>query len=326
VRGEPVPGLEEGSTVEAVELLIRAGADIEAVNESAETPLWCAVRRGRRAHTVALLKAGADPWRTVLGGRSAGRIALDGPLADLFEHLPGAPVLSEVERRLQDEADGLIRGYDSWLRDPQTVMAMAEPWAMKLLSVIEYFCVAFVDGPDEEEVIRRMGADATACPLLSFEEYQEGSFAAWEDAREATGRNDSTPEEAWLWVATPPCGGVMIFHGDGILPVNETFCSRVTTGGGLFASVFHYGEVSVNIWRDGTKVSWPSPLHDPWLGCPDEAWRCRFGDDADHSGYLSRSLALMTVLTGVHVEPEWFVTVPKSAVRVSEPLPTVTIL
>ncbi|MGH8972575.1 MAG: ankyrin repeat domain-containing protein [Acidimicrobiia bacterium] len=34
---------------EAVELLIGAGADVEAVNEAGETPLWCAVRRPPRS-------------------------------------------------------------------------------------------------------------------------------------------------------------------------------------------------------------------------------------------------------------------------------------
>jgi hypothetical protein len=281
--------------------------------------LWCAVRRGRRDHTVALLEAGADPWRTVFGGRSAGRIALDGPLADLFEHLPGAPVLSEEERRLQRDADGLIGGYDSWLRDPQTIMAIAEPWARKVMGVWEVFCVAFVKGPDEEEVIRRMGVDAEACSILSLEEYQGRCSDAWEANRDASGWVRSTPEEAWLWVSTAPSGGVMVFHGDGILPINEPFCSRITAGGGLSASVFHHGEVSVHIWRDGNREGWPSPHHDPWPGCPDEAWRCRFGDAAHESGALARSLALMTVLTGVHVEPKWFVTAPKRAVRMSEP-------
>jgi hypothetical protein len=103
---------EQDSSVEAVELLIGAGADVEAVNESGETPLWLAVRRGRRDHTVALLEAGADPWRTVLGGRSAGRVALDGPLAPIFERLPGAPTVSEEERAAQARADELITFYE----------------------------------------------------------------------------------------------------------------------------------------------------------------------------------------------------------------------
>jgi hypothetical protein len=320
VLGAPtIPGRENAGSVEAVELLIRAGADVEAVNETGETPLWCAVRHGRREQTAALLKAGADPWRTVLGGRSAGRIALDGPLAGLFEDLPGAPVVSEAERRLQREADELIHGYSSWLYSPQAVMAIGEPWALKLLAVIEPFCAAFVAGPDEEETIRRIGADPSACPLLDFDEYQSQSWAPWETSRGPMGTIEGSPEESWLWVSTPPSGGVMIFQSNGILPVNDTFCGRVTTGGGLLASVFHHGEVSVNIWRDGDKAGWPGPFHDPtWEGCPEEAWRCRFGDRSSGFGDLPRSLALMTVLTGVRVDPEWFVTAPKRAVRVSE--------
>lgn len=287
-------------------MLIEAGADVEALNEAGWTPLWVAVRYGHREKTAALLEAGADPWRIVLGERSAGRIALDGPLADLFEHLPGAPVLNEEEQRLQDEADELIEGF-YWLRDPPSIMAMPEPWARTLLAVHEFFCAAFVKGPDEDEVIRRMGADPSACPLWTPEE-----------AGAAMGTIEPNPEESFLWVGTPPSGGVMTYHGDGILPVNDSICSRVTGGGGLLASVFAHND-TVNVWRDGTKVGWPDPFHDPWPGCPEEAWRCRFGDHAHDSYPLQRSLALMTVLTGVHVEPEWFVTAPKRAVRLSEP-------
>jgi hypothetical protein len=56
------------------------------------------VRWGNRDAAAALLRAGADPWRPAVAGRSAGRIALDGPFTDLFNGLPGVAVVSQVER------------------------------------------------------------------------------------------------------------------------------------------------------------------------------------------------------------------------------------
>jgi hypothetical protein len=123
--------------VAVVDLLLASGADVNARNVSGATPLWYAVRRGFRDGVVALLAAGADPWVPQLAGRSAGRVALDGPLADLFAPLPGAPAVPEAQRRAQHEADALIDFY--------TAGHGFEP----------HFSIAFVSGVPEDEVARR---------------------------------------------------------------------------------------------------------------------------------------------------------------------------
>lgn len=96
-----------------VDLLLAAGADANARNGSGVTPLWYAVRGGFRDGVVALLAAGARPWEPVVAGRSAGRVALDGPLADLFAGLPDAPAIPDAEREAQADADALIDFYTS---------------------------------------------------------------------------------------------------------------------------------------------------------------------------------------------------------------------
>jgi Ankyrin repeats (3 copies)/Lsr2 len=138
------------ASAQAVKMLITHGADVEAVNGMGETPLWRAVRWGHREVAQALLAAGADPWRPVLGGRSAGRVALDGPLAELFASLPDAPQIPVRERERQALADELIDSYDAW---PDHGVHMT---------------VAFIRGPKVDEVIRALGADPAGCPAQAI--------------------------------------------------------------------------------------------------------------------------------------------------------------
>ncbi|MGH8972576.1 MAG: hypothetical protein ACRD0C_05170 [Acidimicrobiia bacterium] len=245
-------------------------------------------------------------------------MALDGPLADLFADRPGAPVLTDDELRLQDEADALIDDC-YWFSEPRLHLIVKEDWARTIVGLTNAICIAFVAGLDEDEAIRRMGADPSDCPPLGWEEYTAQAWAPFEAARSPMGRIETTPEEAWLWVGTAPGGGLVIYEAHGIKAREDTFGQAMTTSGGLLASVVDYGETSVDIWRDGTKLGWPSPFHDPWPGCPDEAWLCRFGDHSHDSFRLPRSVALMTLLTGVHVDPEWLASEPKRAVRLPPP-------
>ncbi|QIJ60869.1 hypothetical protein [Streptomyces sp. JB150] len=48
----------------------------------------------------ALVEAGADPWRRLIGGWSPGRLALAGPTPDPFPLPEGEPGLSDAERAI----------------------------------------------------------------------------------------------------------------------------------------------------------------------------------------------------------------------------------
>lgn len=278
-------------SAEVVRLLISHGADVEAVNTAGETPLWCAVRRGCEDDVAqALLDAGAQPWRPVLSGRSAGRMALDGPLLELFENLPGAPEISQAERDRQAEADSLIESYSE--------LSKISPY----LAV--HLCVAFVGGATEDEVIRRAGADQSQCPVLSVEQYKQTV--------------DGTGNGSALWVGTVPTGGVVIYELMGITPVYKEFLERISVGGAIIASTFDNpagGDQRVNMWRDGVSVGWPSPYNDPRENDPPEAWLCRFGDFAHGSSDIARNLALMALLTGTRPDPTWLFEAPKRFVK-----------
>jgi hypothetical protein len=261
-------------SLEAVQLLIEGGADVEATNAIGETPLWCAVRRGYEEETLALLAAGADPWRPVRGDRSAGRVALDGPLAPIFEGLPGAPTVSDEERAAQARADELISFYEQWHYLPDAL------------------CLAFVRGVDEDEVFRRLGLDPAEYPPVDVDEY-------------TAGHDFYDSDHSVLWVRSVEGGGVMVYDSWGIAPVSDLFCAAVSADGAEVASTFNNpagGDLPVNWWRNGARIAWPAPFHDPSPNDPPEAWLCRFGDHAHESYPMYRNLALMTMLTGVRVE------------------------
>ena len=52
------------------ELLIRAGANVNAANDLGVTPLWAACENGSAAMTRRLLRAGADPNAALLSGET----------------------------------------------------------------------------------------------------------------------------------------------------------------------------------------------------------------------------------------------------------------
>lgn len=277
---------------DVVQALLAYGADAEAVNDAGETPLWCAVRRGSERAALALLEVGADPWRPVVAGRSAGRVALDGPLARIFIDLPGAPAIDDEERGRQAEADALIKEY---ARLPRVAPQIATG-----------ICVAFVSGVDEDEVIRRIGARPAHCPLGSLDDCMDAFYQV-----------NQRPGAEVLWVGTPPDGGVVVLHQMGVLPVEDRFGARISAGGGVLAGMFDDssgGEQRVRWWRDGRLSACPSPYLDPRAEDPPEAWLCRFGDHADPSGYVERNLALMAMLTGVRPGAQWLEHAPKRIV------------
>ncbi|RVX43814.1 ankyrin repeat protein [Nonomuraea polychroma] len=97
---------EHGSAEVVAELAGRVD-DVDAECEG-RTALWEAVFNDRPENARALVAAGADPWRPMMGGWSPGRLSLAGPTPGLFFPFPpGHAGLTEAETAAVAEADRL---------------------------------------------------------------------------------------------------------------------------------------------------------------------------------------------------------------------------
>jgi hypothetical protein len=303
--------LREG-TPEVVELLLAHGADVEAKLACGWTPLWAAVRgeqtgavdrpQWRREKVRVLLAYGADPWRPTMG-RSPGEVALWGPLADLFAELPGGAQIPAADRQRQAHADALIAGY-GW----------ADQWGVGGGSV------AFVKGMPADEVIRRLGGDPAACPLVDPAGFGE---LAWRYLVKAPMPWAVEP----VWVADLD-GGAAAGQEVSWLLVREEIAVPLSRGG-LLCSTFAGGDgtITLHVFRDGEVVRQTEPIWDPGFagggsGVPldEERW-CRFGDRDAPAGRFAQCLALMTMLTGIEVGEAWLHNEPKRVVLVTPPGP-----
>ncbi|MFD9487608.1 ankyrin repeat domain-containing protein [Streptomyces sp. NPDC059991] len=88
-------------------------ADVDAL-EMGVTALWEAVVSRKPDNARALVAAGADPWRVLVGGWSAGRLSLAGPTPDLFARPAGERGLSEAERTTAEEGARLVDALGSF--------------------------------------------------------------------------------------------------------------------------------------------------------------------------------------------------------------------
>ncbi|GLW10881.1 hypothetical protein Misp01_60090 [Microtetraspora sp. NBRC 13810] len=272
---------------EMIELLVAYGAKVDAVNLLGQTPLWEAVRIGRRDAVTALLRAGADPWRRLFGQWSPGLLGLCGPFADLFEDLPGGLRLGPNMRELQDYADVLIDSYGTWKFEGNPAFG-------------------FISGVREEEVVRRLGADPDACPPIPQGGHPSGC------------RSGGAGHET-IHLATSPWGGVVLHQYDGVALVVERICRALTTPYGLMASVLDDpgGRAYVHVWQDGRRVRQIEPGQEPGAEGRIEEWLCRFGDLSGVYGRMERALACMSMITGVAAEEQWTHEAPHRRIKVS---------
>ena len=73
--------------LESADLLIRAGANVNAANDLGATPLWMASQNGSQAMVRRLLEAGADPNRALLLGETPVLVASRSGSPDVVEQL-----------------------------------------------------------------------------------------------------------------------------------------------------------------------------------------------------------------------------------------------
>ncbi|WP_043622846.1 ankyrin repeat domain-containing protein [Nonomuraea candida] len=108
----PLHAAAARGTAEVVAELAGRVDDVDAECEG-RTALWEAVFNDRPENVRALVAAGADPWRPMMGGWSPGRLSLAGPTPGLFFPFPpGHEGLSEAETAAVREADRLIAALD----------------------------------------------------------------------------------------------------------------------------------------------------------------------------------------------------------------------
>ncbi|GGQ32507.1 hypothetical protein GCM10010140_73210 [Streptosporangium pseudovulgare] len=282
LRSTPLHQAAQEGATQVIELLLAAGAEVDPADRYGATPLWEAVRHGQEDAVRTLLDAGADPWRPCIAGRSPGVQALFTELADMFAGLPGAPHIGHRLRDLQETVDEMMFSYEDYA---------------------EGFCLAFVGGVSEEEVVRRLGSSPGLCPPVAAGALREAELARGGEV---------------LRVACPPGGGVVLAQSDGSLPVRDGVARMVTAGGGVLAGAFPDCGSSVDIWRDGFNVGRPSVYDQLSDDSPLELWMCHFGDCGAHpSTSAERILALMTLLTGVYVTEEWLWSAPMRLVPVA---------
>lgn len=103
-RGRPLHYAAREGSAEVVAELARLVDDVDAV-DSGRTALWLAVHAGKPANARALVAAGADPERPMMGGWSPARLSRAGATPDLFDT---SATLTDAEAAAVAEARRLI--------------------------------------------------------------------------------------------------------------------------------------------------------------------------------------------------------------------------
>ncbi|MGY0235421.1 hypothetical protein [Longispora urticae] len=136
-RDRPLRMAAEYGTPDVVAELAGRVVDVDASDED-RSALWAAVHAGRHDNALALVAAGADPWRTVVAGWSPGRLNLAGARPDLFGPAPDGQRLTPAEVAAAAESLRL-----------RPALAAAARWEGS---------VACVAGIDAAECAHRLGA------------------------------------------------------------------------------------------------------------------------------------------------------------------------
>ncbi|KUJ66306.1 hypothetical protein ACZ90_38440 [Streptomyces albus subsp. albus] len=265
----PLHRAAECGSGEVVAALAGRARRVDATDADGLTPLWLAVCHGNREAAAALLAAGADPWRQQVGSRSAGRLALTTAMAPLFAELPGAVPLTAEELAAQREADRQIDVFREILT--------------------EGLSAAFATGLDEDEAIRRLGADPRSCPVL-----QLGPIGfEWSMLDEAPG------------VAVTGVDGGCVLIGSAAY--DEKVLRRMSAGTTVYALYFNAkGGIYGTLARDRRLRSEEMGLS-PELGLADDEiwpeghWRHRFWQHGDDGLFGAAPLAYACAAAGMRL-------------------------
>ncbi|MGW7447114.1 ankyrin repeat domain-containing protein [Kitasatospora sp. NPDC054795] len=152
--GRPLHRAAGSGSPEVVAELAGRVSDVDAL-EDGTTALWEAVMDNRPDNARALVAAGADPWRPLLGGWSPGRLALAGPTPDLFPVPDGEPGLTAAERAAVQRGRQLLQALGRFHYEGTGLACIAGIDAAEAIRRLdatpadEEFMVRFLDYPYE---------------------------------------------------------------------------------------------------------------------------------------------------------------------------------
>jgi hypothetical protein len=184
-----------GLPVKEVERRLREAPDVDEVHDG-RTALWEAVMYRHHAIARLLAEAGADPWRTQIGGWSPGRLALAGPEPAVF----GAPDESLTPAELK--ATGRARRLIAAVGDPE----------------IEGMSFAFLTHVDSAEAAGRL----RAVPI-EVDDFAEWALDPWSE-----GMTDH--EVAHTAGVTDVRGGCVLTQWAGFAAATPGLLSALTHG------------------------------------------------------------------------------------------------
>lgn len=262
---------EQGSA-QAVAALLPHIADVDVRDDEEHTPLWYAVQSMDEATVRALIDAGADVWTPQAEPWSPGRLLLTTPLAPLVRHLPGAVELPPEEVAAQQAADALIAAFG------------AEPmWT-------EGLGICFVQGLDEDELIRRLGADPAQCPRTDPD---DAPFDPMD-------YDESLRYVGVIGVDGAP-GGCVITQ-DGYMPSDDAVLRAISAGTTAYGVYFNpKGGTFGALARDGEIVAGDEIHIGPHDSDPNAYWTYRFWQSKHAFPYGADVLAYCCAAAGLRI-------------------------
>jgi hypothetical protein len=220
----------------------------------------------------ALIDAGADVWTPQAEPWSPGRLLLTTPLAPLVQHLPGAVELPPEEVAAQRAADALIAAFGT-----------QKIWT-------EGLGICFVQGLDEDELIRRLGADPAQCPRT------DPDHAPFEP-----GDYDESLRHVGITGVDGTPGGCVITQ-NGYMPSDDAVLRAISAGTTAYGVYFNpkggrFGTLS----RDGEIVAYDEIGLGPHASDPAAYWTFRFWQRKHTFPYGADILAYSCAAAGLRI-------------------------